>query len=295
MLRTLLGRTRLGIVVITLLACAAGTAAAAPAVPNPIALPTPKAFVSYLDLECFQTDPYQPPLTAVTTRHLNPVLAGLPVETHILGVRDQLCVPVAKNHLSPPPGVIDFVRWVDLSCYRISGQTVNFPLTLAHLNPLLQTLPRRNVVMVAPEQLCVPVIKNGILPPPEVLDLVRWIDLKCYREAPQSPLNIGLTLSQLNPVLQPYIPPTAVRVTYNRQFCVPVSKNNAVLPASAYNIVRWIDLEKFDIVAPSPVSITLGLRHINPELSHLPAETAVLSGRQQLALPMSKNGLIPPG
>jgi len=43
------------------------------------------------------------------------------------------------------------------------------------------------------------------------------------------------------------------------------------------------------------VAITLGLRHINPELSHLPAETAVLTERQRLGLPMAKNGVIPPG
>jgi len=283
------------VAVIALLAFAGGTAAAVPAdSQEALALPTPKAFVSHLDLECFQTDPYQPPLTMVTTRHLNPVLAGLPSETHSLGARNQLCVPVAKNHVLPPAGVAEFVRWVDLSCYRISGLAVNFPLHLAHLNPQLATLPRRQVRIGAPTQLCVPVIKNNAVPPPEVLDLVRWIDLKCYVETPQASLHIGLTLTQLNPVLQ-HIPPTDVGVTYNRQFCVPVSKNNLPIPASVLNIVRWIDIEKFDIFTPTPVSITLSLRHINPAFSHLPSESAVLTSRQQLGLPMSKNGQVPPG
>jgi hypothetical protein len=294
MSRALIGRIRLCVVVIALFAFVGGTAAAVPADSPTLALPTPRAFVSQMDLECFRTDPYQPPTTTVVTRHLNPVLASLPSESHTLGPRNQLCVPVAKNHLFPPPGVIEFIRWVDLSCYRISGLTVNFPLTIDHLNPQLAALPRRNVRLGAPTQLCVPVIKNDVLPPPEVLELVRWIDLKCYVETPQAPLGIGLTLSQLNPVLG-HIPPTNVQVTYNRQFCVPVSKNNLPLPASVLNIVRWIDIEKFDIVTPTAMSITLRLRHINPALSHLPPEPAVLSARQQLGLPMSKNGQVPPG
>ena len=298
--RTSIGRTRLGVAVIALLACAGGTAAAVPAdtptqlQPQVLALPTAKAFVSNLDLECFRTSFYQPPVTTITTTHINPVLAGLPVETHTLGPRSQLCVPVAKNHVAPPAGVADFVRFVDLACYQISGQTVNWPLTLSHLNPLLQTLPRRDVTIVAPDQLCLPVIKNNVVPPTEVLNLVRYIDLKCYRESPQVPLNIGLNLTQLNPVLQ-NIPPTDVRVLENRQFCVPVRKNNQAIPADVFNIVRWIDIEKFDILAPAPVSINLGLRHINPLLANLPAEPATLTSRMQLGLPMAKNGLIPPG
>lgn len=292
--RTSIGRTRLGVALIALLAVAGGTAAAAPAETQALALPTPKAFVSYLDLECFQTSPYQPPLTAVTTSHLNPVLAGLPQETHTLGPRTQLCVPVAKDNRMPPAGVIEFIRWVDLSCYQITGQAVNFPLELSHLNPHLASLPRRQVTIFSPTELCVPVIKNNALPPPEVLNLVRWIDLKCYREGPSTSLHIGLNLTQLNPVLSS-IPPTDVGVTFNRQLCVPVNKNNQPIPADVMNIVRWIDIEKFDILAPSPVSIGLTLRHINPALANLPAETAVLRDRQHLGLPMAKNGLIPPG
>lgn len=292
--RTSIGRTRLGVVLIALLAVAGGTAAAAPVEHQALALPTPKAFVSYLDLECFQTNPYQPPLTSVTTHHLNPVLANLPRETHTLGPRNQLCVPVAKNHRLPPAGVIEFIRYVDLSCYQITGQAVNVPLHLSHLNPHLASLPRRQVTIVSPTQLCVPVIKNNAVPPPEVLNLVRWIDLKCYRETPSTSLHIGLNLTQLNPVLA-HIPPTDVGVTFNRQLCVPVSKNNQPIPADVMNIVQWIDIEKFDVLAPSPVSIGLSLRHINPALAHLPAEHALLSNRQQLGLPMAKNGLIPPG
>lgn len=109
------------------------------------------------------------------------------------------------------------------------------------------------------------------------------------------PLDIGLHLTQLNRVLGT-IPPTDVRVRENRQLCVPVQKNNQAIPPEVLRIVRWIDIEKFDIVAPPlPSIIGLRLQHINPLLANLPVEPARLTARHQLGLPMAKNGLIPPG
>ena len=111
---------------------------AVPVEPQLLALPTPFQFVSNVDLECFRTSPYTPPLTtAIVTRHLNPVLSTLPVENNPVGPREKLCVPVAKNGVIPPPGVLDFVRFVDLSCYRTTGINVNRPLNLRQLNPVL--------------------------------------------------------------------------------------------------------------------------------------------------------------
>lgn len=287
-------RGRLGATVVVLLACVAATSAAASPPPAVQALPTPKDFVSHLDLECFRTNPFTPPNTVITTRHLNPVLANLPVETHVLGPRNQLCTPVAKNNNIPPAAVLPFIRFVDLSCYQIQGQAVNFPLSLRHLNPLLQTLPGKSTVMAVPDQLCLPVIKNNAVPPAEVFNLVRYIDLKCYRLTVPTPLNINLQLTQLNPVLA-NIPPTVVQVRESRRLCVPVRKNNQTIPTDVLNIVRWVDLEKYDIVAPAPVNINLSLRHINPLLMNLPAEPALLTVREQLALPVAKNGMVPPG
>jgi len=259
------------------------------------ALPSPLRFTSSLDLECFRTNPYTPPTTTIFTRHLNPVLAGLPAESHILGSREKLCVPVAKNGMIPPVGIVDFVRFVDLSCYRITGTNVNQPLNLRHLNPLFSTsVPPKNVTIFYPQHLCVPVIKNGVVPPAEVLSLVRFIDLKCYIETPQVPLNRTVTLSHLNPVLAG-LPAHGAAITYNRQLCVPVQKNNMAIPAAVLNIIRWVDLELYDIqTAPPTALITLQLRHINPVLVNLPPETAVLQQGIQLGLPVAKNGLIPP-
>ncbi|MET8160880.1 hypothetical protein ABZT47_31360 [Sphaerisporangium sp. NPDC005289] len=260
-----------------------------------LALPTPKAFTSYLDLECFKTSTYQPPTTTLTLKHLNPVLQDLPTEQVTLGAREKLCVPVAKNQVIPPSGVLDFIRYVDLSCYRITGATVNRSLVLSHLNPVLQDLPREQVVITAPQHLCVPVAKNGLVPPPEVLSLVSHIDLKCYGLTPNTLMNRKLALTQLNPVLTSQIPTTSVQVTYGRQLCVPVLKAGDSVPTAVANIVRWIDLENFDVIAPAINPVTLSLKHLNPVLAGLPAETAVLYGAAQLGVPVAKNGQFPPG
>ncbi|MEV0756735.1 hypothetical protein [Streptosporangium sp. NPDC050280] len=262
---------------------------------NALALPTPKDLTAFLDLECFKTDPYQPPTTTLTLRHLNPVLGNLPVETVTLGQREQLCVPVAKNNQAPPSPALDFIRFIDLACYKISGTTVNTGLVLSHLNPLFQGLPRTQISMTTPQQLCVPVIKNNAVPPAEILAFVRHIDLKCYAITPNTSLNQQLSLRQLNPVLTPIIPTHGAQILNARQLCVPVQKAGDNIPGEVLNIVRWIDLEKFDLATPALPTVSLTLRHINPVLAGLPAEKAVLSGASQIALPVAKNGNFPPG
>ncbi|MBP2707694.1 hypothetical protein JOL79_28320 [Microbispora sp. RL4-1S] len=258
-------------------------------------LPTPKDLTAFFDLECYKTDPYQPPATKLTLRHINPVLANLPTETVALGQREQLCVPVAKNTQVPPSPALDFIRYVDLSCYRISGATVNTGLVLSHLNPLFQNLPRTEVVVNTPQQLCVPVIKNNVVPPQEILNLVSHIDLKCYGITPNAALNQKVSLRQLNPVLVPSIPTHSAGILYARQLCVPVQKAGDTIPADVFKVVQYIDVEKFDITTPALPTVSLVLRHINPVLAGLPEEKAVLAGASQLALPVAKNGNFPPG
>ncbi|WP_433510551.1 hypothetical protein ACQP2T_42725 [Nonomuraea sp. CA-143628] len=259
-----------------------------------LALPTPNAFVSNLDLECFKTTPYQPPATTLNLRHLNPVLANLPPVQVTLGQREQLCVPVAKNNVIPPPGVLDFVRFVDLSCYRVTGPSINRSLALRHLNPVLANVPGIGVVLNVPEHLCVPVSKNGVVPAPDVVRLISHIDLLCYAHTPNPLMNVGLTLTQLNPVLTSQIPTSDARVGAARQLCVPVQKAGDDIPGDIMNIVRWVDLEKFDITASAITPVSLTLKHLNPVLGNLPAENATLTGALQLAVPVSKNGMIPP-
>ena len=301
MLRRSRHRSRFGIAVIAVVAALAGTTAAGaatttPQAPQALSLPSPYEFVSNLDLECFRTSQYTPPAlpAPITLSHLNPVLADQARWTvQGLGPRSQLCTPVAKNGKIPPKEVLEFIQFVDLSCYRIGGPSLDLQLVLSHLNPVLAHLPRKEVTVFAPQQLCVPVIKNDSVPPGEVLRLVRYIDLVCYRETPPVPMNESLKLTQLNPVLTE-IPETEVRVTNNRQLCVPVRKNEQDIPDEVLKIVQWIDLEKYDIVAPALPAITLKLRHVNPLLADLPTEPATLLARQQLAVPVAKNGKEPP-
>lgn len=298
MFRRSFSRSRLGVAVLAMAAALAGTVVAATGTGQAqerLTLPSPYDFVSNLDLDCFRTGAYQPPSPGpLVLEHLNPVLAPLGRWTvDGFGQRQQLCTPVAKNGKIPPGGVLEFVRHVDLSCYKIGGPTIQFPLGLEHLNPVLSHLPRKEVVLMEPQQLCLPVIKNGKKPPDEVLRLVRYIDLVCYRELQQTAMGEKLTLTQLNPELG-HLPKAEVQVNLNRQLCVPVRKNNQDIPDPVLHIVRWIDLEKYDYVAPTLPAVQLTLNHINPLMEHWPTEPATLFSPRQLAVPVAKNGNHPP-
>ncbi|MFI9591331.1 hypothetical protein [Nonomuraea sp. NPDC052265] len=259
-----------------------------------LALPTAKEFVSNLDLDCYKTTPYQPPAVTLSLRHINPVLANQPPVQVTLGQREQLCVPVAKNNVIPPATVLDYVRYVDLSCYQVTGPQINLPLALRHLNPVLQGLPGLSVTLNAPQQLCVPVAKNGVVPPADVLRVVSHIDLLCYGHTPNPAMNKALNLTQLNPVLVNQIPPRTVQVGAARQLCVPVQKSGDQIPSDVFGIVRWVDLEKFDVTGPTTPIVSLNVKHLNPVLANLPAEDLRLTGATQLAVPVSKNGAVPP-
>jgi hypothetical protein len=295
MLRRSLLRSRIGAAVLILVAAVTGTTIAATsttAAPKAPYLPPPREFVANLDLECFRTNLYQPPPLPgpLTLSHLNPVLADeARWEVTSLGARNQVCVPVAKNGRIPPKEVYDFVSNVDLSCYRVSGPSLNRELVLNHLNPVLEHLPRKLVNVFEPQQLCLPVIKNGVKPSDEVMRLVRFIDLVCYRETQPVPMDESLKLTQLNRVLEG-LPTVEVRVRENRQLCVPVRKNNQDIPDEVLKIIQWIDLEKYDIVAPTMPTVTLKLDHINPLFANWPTEPATLFAPLQLAVPVAKNG-----
>jgi hypothetical protein len=269
-------------------------AQAEPPPPLPPLPPPPGRFVSSLDLKCYRTP--GPPLNkTLILKHLNPVLAHLPNHYVVMGEREQTCVPVAKNNVIPPPDVLPFVRYTDLACYKVKGPSVNVPLTLTHLNPVLKQMgvPVQNVVMRAPEQLCVPVRKNNAYIPPAVLALIRHIDLECYALDWQPPLNRALTLKHLNPLLT-NMSDEHVYVRTPKQLCVPVMKNNQVPPAQILNIVRWLDLEKYDITAAPVLPVPLTLSHLNPLLASLPPENVVLEIPDQLGLPVAKNNQFPP-
>jgi hypothetical protein len=79
------------------------------------------------------------------------------------------------------------------------------------------------------------------------------------------------------------------------QLCVPVQKDDQQIPDDVLNIVRWIDLEKYDIKAePLREPVTLTLDHLNPLLADLPTEKVTLTQAQHLMVPVAKNGEFPP-
>jgi len=185
-------------------------------------------FIQYIDLKCYRIEPGSPLQRTLVLRHLNPVLRqrGAPAEEVVVLEPLQLCVPVAKAGINIPPDVVQLVQYIDLKCYRIvQGQSLGQTLRLQHLNPLFQRLPEETVVVQQPQKLCVPVAKEGIIPPPDVLQLIQVIDQKCYDIQRGTPLNQTVTLQHLNPVLRRRLSPSE-RVTLRepQQLCVPVLK-----------------------------------------------------------------------
>ncbi len=262
------------------------------------ALPTPQDLVSGLDLECYRTP--GPALNVnLTLTHLNPVLVGLGLPAHQVIVRElqQTCVPVRKNQSGPSATALPFVRHVDFACYRLEAQPLAnpVPLTLTHLNPVLAGLPQHPVALTRPAQLCVPVAKNNVLPPDNVSQFVRYLDLECWDTQPAQHPNFSLTLHQLNPQLTNIPAHQMALGPQARQLCVPVRKNNQAIPQAVLNILRWTDLEKFQATQSVWIApVNLMLRHLNPLFGNLPQVQVVLQEATHLMVPVAKNGQLPP-
>jgi hypothetical protein len=263
-----------------------------------LALPGPNEFVSGLDLECFDTPGPALNMT-LQLKHLNPVLVhlGLPAHNVVVGALVQTCVPVQKNGVSPSAAALPFIQHTDLACYKVESPALANPptLTLKHLNPVLAGLPSFTDKPLQPAQLCLPVFKNTIAPPPDIRALVQFIDLECYNTSASTHPTFTVNLKQLNPQLGNIAPHNLTLVSQPRQLCVPVVKNNQVIPAAILNIVQWIDLEKFPaspLVAVAPITVTLN--HLNPLLTTLPPVNVTLQRAVALMVPVSKNGAVPP-
>lgn len=277
------------------LLCPTGEPAAQPTTE---ALPTPKDFVSGLDLECFATQ--GPSLNfSLQLTHLNPVLIAMGLPPHQVTIREltETCVPVMKNGVSPPTSALPFIQHVDFACYRIEAQPISTSplLTLAHLNPVLAQFPRHNVKLVQPDELCLPVMKNNVLPPAEVQSLVRFLDLECWRVSEDPHSIFTLALRQLNPQLGNIPQHNMTLDTSPRKLCVPVRKNQQAIPDASLNIIRWVDLERFTARPPVTINpVTVVLNHLNPMFTTLPPITVVLQTAQALMVPVSKNNNNPP-
>ena len=283
---------------------AVGLGSTAVAQPQPeadvaaLALPGPNAFVSGLDLECFDTQ--GPAINqTILLKHLNPVLIqlGVPAHNAVVGGLVQTCVPVQKNGVTPSAAALPFIQQVDLACYRISAPATPLPptLTLKHLNPVLAGLPAHQFSLRQALQLCVPMAKNGVIPTPDILRLIQFIDLECYDAPITAHPTFTVNLKQLNPQLGNIPAHNLTLVSQPRQLCVPVQKNGQAIPDDVLNVLRWVDLEKFTaspVVSVAPVNVVLS--HLNPLFAALPRFEVQLARAVALMVPVSKNGATPP-
>jgi hypothetical protein len=263
-------------------------------------LPTPKDFVNFLDLRCYRI-PNQPPLNVpLQLDHLNPVLRelGAPTEHVWLQEPEDLCVPVRKNDQVIPSSVLPFLRFADLKCYRITGPPLNLPLHIDQLNPEIAALfgPSDEIIVREPEQLCVPVAKNNQFPPPDVLHLIQWLDLKCYRVEATPIHPAPIKLKHLNPLFA-NIPQEEAWIDGPApiQLCVPVAKNERVPPDDVLKIIEFSDTLCYNLRG-LPLNKNLKLDHLNPVLRDmgLPPEFVWVTDSHKLCVPVAKNGMFPP-
>lgn len=282
-----------GTLLLVALLSLAGAAAAQP-------LPTPGQFVRFLDLRCHDILD-QPPLgVPLTLTHLNPVLSTLPPEHVVLQEPEDLCVPVRKNNQVIPPASFPFLQYADLKCYRIDGPPLNVALRLTQLNPEIAALYGANldVWVREPQQLCVPVAKDGHFPPPDVLRLIQFLDIKCYRVDAPPIVNQSINLTHLNPLFAG-IPTEQVKIVgpAPTQLCVPVAKNNQFPnPAGVAQIIRFSDVLCYNLDG-LPLDRQLKLDHLNPVLRAmgLPTEDVKVFDTTKLCVPVAKNNMFPPG
>lgn len=264
------------------------------------AQPTPLQLAQQIDLECRHAQGAPPPADDLFIRQLNPVIKNqnlLPNQNAELGPLEEVCVPVAKNNVIPTQPARDIIRAVDLACYKATAPKVDRWLIASHLNPVLGNLPPELVHLTQLEQVCVPVAKNGVVPPEPVRKVAEHMDFACYGlEQPTSDANRDLTLTHLNPVLVDMgLAPHNARMERARQLCVPIGKQQQPIPDGVQRLVSWVDFLKYNLTPAAPLApIPLTLRHLNPLFAGRPSFPVVLLGQPRLLVPVAKNGVWPP-
>jgi hypothetical protein len=290
------------------LVCSAVTPSSAQAQIPPSVLP-------YIDLKCYgitdpDGNPLPPAFVPLHLDHLNPLFQelGAPPEDVLLLDPFQLCVPVAKNGVIPPPAALEFIQYIDLKCYNFETDPtpLGLPMLLTHLNPVLHELAQEAVVVQDPQKLCVPVAKvlpdgTPFFPPPPVRQSVQFIDQKCYGITdtagnPLPPIGFPLHLDHLNPALLRWgAPPEDIFLQDPRQLCVPVAKNG-VFPPPDDPVISQIDFKCYGVTdafggTPPPLGLPQVLFHLNPVLQTLSPEQVLIQEPQQLCVPVQKSRL----
>ena len=275
----------------------------------------PDSVIPFLDLKCYGiTDPNGGPLPPLNfplhLDHLNPLFQQLqiPPEDVVLLDPFQLCVPVAKNGLIPPPPATDYIQWIDLVCYNMQTDPTPLgqPLVLTHLNPILQPFPPEFVIVQDPQKMCVPVAKSlpdgtPFFPPPPILMSIQYIDQKGYgitdaNGNPLPSLGFPIHLDHLNPVLlQEGAPPEDVLMDVPQQLTVPVAKNGMLPSAVDLPVISMIDEKCYALLdpttggPPAPLGLPQLLWQLNPVMTTLPPTKVIIQEPQQLCVPVAKS------
>lgn len=263
-------------------------------------LPTPADFVRFLDLRCYRTPDQLPLNVPLRLDHLNRVLLnyGVPPEDVLVQEAQELCVPVRKENQVIPSTSLPFLRYADLECYGIRGKSLDLPLRIDQLNPIIAAKlgPQTQVIVREPNQLCVPVAKNNAVIPPAVLRLIQHLDVKCYRvEAPAIP-DTPIRLTHLNPLFSTLPTELAeIKGPAPIQLCVPVTKNQVYPPTDVAAIIRYSDVLCYNLKG-ADLGRDLRLTHLNPVLKAmgLPDESVVAKESTKLCVPVAKDGDFPP-
>ncbi|HEX4961417.1 MAG TPA: hypothetical protein VF173_11305 [Thermoanaerobaculia bacterium] len=273
------------------------TLAAIPAAVHAQLPASPRRWVDNLDERCYSISAPAPNV-ALRLDHLNPLFVqmGLPFENVTLLSPQQFCTPVKKNTIAPPADTLPFIQALDWECYGISGPALNIPLTLTQLNPVMSGLfgSTVSVTVQEPQLLCVPVAKTTTNPPPNVLALIQYIDVKCYRVSTSVNMTKTLTLTHLNPLFSTLSAEVSSIGPTPQQLCVPVTKNQAVIPTTVVQYVQYSDVLCYPATGAS-LSRNLTLRHLNPVLAGLAPQTSFVGNSLKLCVPVAKNGMLPPG
>lgn len=265
------------------------------------ALPaSPRRFVDNLDERCYQIQ-NQPSINLpLRLDHLNPLFVsmGLPFESVVLQAPQQLCVPVEKNSTPPPSDTLPYIQYIDWKCYGITGSPLNLPLQLTQLNPIFARLfgTTVSVTVREPQLLCVPVAKNNVIPPSDALQIVQFMDVKCYRVDSTQNVTKPVTLNHLNPLLSTRPSEVSTVGPTPQQLCVPVEKNQQPPSSTALPFVQYSDTLCYPATGAS-LGQNLTLTHLDPLLiaMHLPVESVFVGSSLKLCVPVAKNGMLPPG
>lgn len=197
-------------------------------------------------------------------------------------------------HAQALPTPLQLVSSLDLECYKTPGPDLNRNLMLTHLNRVLVDLglPQHQVKVREQVQTCVPVRKGNTLPDPAAALFVRQIDLACFRlEADPLPAPVQINLTHLNPVLiDRGLPPHHVWLKQPAQLCVPVAKNGQLPNEQIQQLIRYIDLECWNVDPEPYPSFSLLLTQLNPQLVNAipPHPMTLVQSPRQLCVPVRK-------